>query len=289
MSSAAKDAAAWRPLEGADAPALGRARLMAHHALQWLARFARAYVPPKPDDSHTSLLWDSGLDGFVSRTLADGSRLSLRLPDLSLGWHAGRNTAPGFSLALDRRRDGEALLWLGEIVAAHGLDGQALETEAPYEIPDHAVAHGAAYDVRGAAAGLAELARWFGNGNGVLGRAHRALVAHKLAAGPVSAWPHHFDLATLAAVPRSGGEDGSVGVGLSPGDEYYAEPYFYVSVYPEPAQAALPKLASVGHWHTHDFTAAIAPAHVIVAAKEQGRATWEFLEGAIDAAIGLVG
>ena len=220
MSSAAKDAATWRPLEGADAQALGRARLMAHQRSNGSLGSRAPTCRPSPTTATRAYCGILVSTDFVSRALADGSCLSLRLPDLSLDWHEGRNAALGLSLALDRRRDGEALLWLGEIVAAHGLDGQALEAEAPYEIPDHAVARGAAYDVRGAAAGLAELARWFGNANGVLGRAHGTLVAHKLAAGPVSAWPHHFDLATLAPVPRSVGEDGSVGVGLSSGDEY---------------------------------------------------------------------
>jgi hypothetical protein len=45
---------------------------------------------------------------------------------------------------------------------------------------------------------------------------------------------HHFDLATLTTLPaRNADATGYVGVGLSPGDEYYDEPYFYVSVYPE--------------------------------------------------------
>src|SRR5438105_12514767 len=45
----------WRPVGGVDSGRLREARLQAHHAAQWLARAARALVPPQPDDGHTSL------------------------------------------------------------------------------------------------------------------------------------------------------------------------------------------------------------------------------------------
>jgi len=54
----------------------------------------------------------------------------------------------------------------------------------------------------------------------------------------------------------------------SPGDEYYDEPYFYVSDYPEPDPAALPSLPTLGHWHLRDFVAAVATAHKIVGGQE---------------------
>ena len=56
-------------------------------------------------------------------------------------------------------------------------------------------------------------------------------------------WPHHFDIATLVKL-----EDGqpanarSIGVGVSPGDEYYAQPYVYVSPWPRFDAGKLPDL-----------------------------------------------
>ncbi|HEY8031858.1 MAG TPA: hypothetical protein VIF02_05640, partial [Methylocella sp.] len=93
----------------------------------------------------------------------------------------------------------------------------------------------------------------------------------------------------LASFPaRTAGTTGYVGAGLSPGDEYYDEPYFYVSVYPRPDSAALPRLPALGHWHTHEFAAAIAPAHRIVAANNQKAAADGFLETAIDVAVKIL-
>jgi len=45
----------WQKLKGIDRLILREARLQAHYALQWLARAARAYVAPRPDDGHTNL------------------------------------------------------------------------------------------------------------------------------------------------------------------------------------------------------------------------------------------
>jgi hypothetical protein len=112
------------------------------------------------------------------------------------------------------------------------------------------------------------------------------MIGRKFAASPVRCWPHHFDLATLTTLPaRNADATGYVGAGLSPGDEYYDEPYFYVSVYPEPDPATLPKLPMLGHWHLRDFMAAVAPAHKIVAAKNQQAETDDFLRAAVDGAI----
>jgi hypothetical protein len=81
---------------------------------------------------------------------------------------------------------------------------------------------------------------------------------------------------------------GYVGAGLSPGDEYYDEPYFYVSVYSKLGNAALPRVPKLGHWHTYEFTAAVAPAHQIVAANNQEDELDEFLRATVDVAIKIL-
>src|SRR6516165_9060170 len=95
-----------------------------------------------------------------------------------------------------------------------------------------------------------------------------------------------FDIATLTTLPaRAADATASINAGLSPGDKYYDEPYFYVSIYPEPDPRMLPTLPTLGHWHERDFIAAVARAESIVAAGNQQAATDHFLQAAIDAAI----
>src|SRR5215831_2028615 len=95
----------WRPIRPCDPTRLSAARLQAHHATQWLARTARAYVPARPDDSHTSLGWDDAFGGLVSHPLPDGTRLGLRLADLTLALFTTDARAPQDRFPLAGRCD----------------------------------------------------------------------------------------------------------------------------------------------------------------------------------------
>ena len=279
----------WRHLRGIDQHQLSVTRLQAHHAAQWLARAARAYVPSRPDDSHTNLGWNDTLGGFTTHLLKNGMHLSLRIADLTLVLHGYERTAPIQSFSLDGRTDAQARQWLGEQLRARSLDAHALDAPSPYDIPAHAVTQGAAYGVADLADALAELAAWFANAEFLLVRIQRQMIGRNLAASDVRCWPHHFDLATLISFPmRNADATGYVGAGFSPGDKYYEEPYFYVSVYPKPDIAALPRLPKLGHWHTQEFTAAVAPANQIVAANNQEDEVDEFLKGTVDVAIKIL-
>ena len=114
MSAKAIDQAEWRPLYGIDKVRLSEARLQAHYAAQWLARAARAYVPPQPDDGHTSLSWDRVFDGFVTHPLKGGMRLSLQVTNLSLALRDGDGTSVVESIFLNGRSDAQVRQWLGD-------------------------------------------------------------------------------------------------------------------------------------------------------------------------------
>jgi len=273
----------WRPVRGGDFGRLREARLQGHHALQWLARAARAFVPPEPDHGHTNLGWDDALEEFVTHPLTNKVVLGLSIADLTLALRAGNGDAELF--ALDRRSDAEGRRWLDRQLAAHDLEPAGLDAKPPYDIPDHAVGHGAAYDARGSSAALADLAAWFGNADRSLGRVRERMIARGLAPSPVRTWPHHFDMATL--IPLEGGRAEharSVNAGFSPGDEHYEEPYFYVSPYPYPDPAKLPALP-FGHWRTQGFTAAVLPASKIMPMSDRQAMADAFLDAAVTAAV----
>ncbi len=279
----------WQSLHQVEQRQLTEGRLQAHYAVQWLARVARAYIPPQPDDSHTSLRWDHALDALVTRPMRDRWRLSLRPADLTLALHAAGESEGTQSLPLAGQTDVQIRQWLGEKIAQRSHDPAALDAASPYEMPSHAIAQGAAYDTAETANALATLAACFANADHLLARMERQMIEHKLATSSVCCWPHHFDLATLTTLPtQHPDENGFVGSGFSPGDEYYAVPYFYVSVYPEPEASALPPLPPPGHWHTHEFTAAILPVDKIWAAKDQRAVTADFLQRAVDLALDLL-
>jgi hypothetical protein len=274
---------AWRPIRGVDPERLREARLQAHHAVQWLARAARAFVTPRSDDGHTNLGWDDALDRFVTHPVKGELHLGLRIAPLTLVL-AGASAQQSF--VLDGRTDADARRWLGERLAAYGLDARALDPQAPYEISDHPVARGAAYGASELADALAEMATWFANANASLDAIRDQMSVRGLAPSPLRTWPHHFDTASLTLLDSGDAEHGrSVNVGFSPGDEHYGEHYFYVSPHPYPDPTKLPPLPVAGHWHTRGFTAAIAPASRILAEGDRQTAADAFLAAAVDAAI----
>ena len=279
----------WRPLHAIDRGRLGEGRLQAHYAVQFLARAARAFIPPLADDGHTNMGWDGKLDGFTTHRLKGELRLGLRIADLTLVF-LGDGAGNAQAFPLNGHSDAQARAWLGERFDALGFDASRLDAPAPYEMPAHPIASGAAYDAAGIADALAELASWFANAELSLGFIRAGMIARKFLVSPLRCWPHHFDLAALIALdPGPGGKARSVNAGLSPGDTYYDEPYFYVSPYPYPDVTTLPNLPKLGHWHTRDFTAAVVTASQVLAAKDRRAETKSFLRAAIEASIKALG
>jgi hypothetical protein len=268
----------WKPLRTIERHRLTQARLAAHCAVQWLARAARAYIEPKADDSHTNLGWDQALGGLATHPLPDGSQLALRIADLTL-----QLSGPDASqLSLEDRSDSDIRTWLGPRLNAKGLDPLSLDKPLPYDMPASAIASGGRYLVDELKSALGELSGWYDNASRALDDVQQQLMAHGLRAPPVRCWPHHFDLDTLVHFgARSADDTRTMGVGFSPGDGYYDQPYFYVSVYPALTVTTLPALP-IGHWHSRDFTGAIATAGGILHESDQGSAVGSFLRSATD-------
>lgn len=261
----------WKPVGGVSATVLREARLQAHWAAQLVAAAGDGLVDKRPDGGHTSMEWSEELEALEGCPATRGAkiRVALRLPDLRLLLRneTGRSF-DGFSL--DGRTLLEGLAWLRDRTESAGL---ALRE---YVMPSHPVASGGRVSLDGEA--LVELAAWFGNADVVL----RRIAAVEPNAGPVCCWPHHFDLATR--IPLGAGRDGeaqSVGVGLTPGDDYYSAPYWYVTPWPYPdSRSKLPGLTG-GGWHTDDWVGAVMTAQETRVAADARAHVEDFLQSAI--------
>ncbi|THD42272.1 MAG: hypothetical protein E7774_16060 [Bradyrhizobium sp.] len=278
-------AAIWRPLPSPDLPALTEARLQAHYAAQWLGRAARAFAPSQADDSHTSLAWNDAFDGFVTHPLQPGLRLGLRLHDLTLALLRDGVESPASSFSLIGGGEREAGERLSALLRAEGLDPKGLAAPSPYAMPTHALAEGGHYGGPRLERSLAEIAGWFANANVSVDRLRGAILERGFTAPPPRCWPHHFDLATLTSFAIPGGDKTAyIGAGLSPGDHFYDEPYYYLSIYPAPALQSLPALPELGFWHDKEFFAAVTTARRIAARPNPQADTDAFLAAALSAA-----
>jgi hypothetical protein len=262
---------AWSLLRKPEPTALAAARLLAHRAVQWPARAALANLKPLPDDSHTSLAWDPEMAALLGQPLKGGARVGLHVGTQELVFVKARRTE---TFAMIGRPDNEAGTWLDAQLAAEGLK-PATGTKLPYELPPALFARPAQE-----AMNFATLSVWFAAGAEVL---EELRTKHKrLKPGPARCWPHHFDLAVLIALDKAR----SIGIGLSPGDEYYAQPYFYLSPYPRPATENLPPLPPGGRWHAKGFFGAVAPATDLLALEDPRAGLMKILEAAFAAVQG---
>jgi hypothetical protein len=253
------ETAAWEP-RGVPAPsALAEARLELHWAIQIPAAVARAVILPLLDDSHTSLAWVAGSAVLAGGITPRGLSLGLRVADLTLvvldAAGAHRDELPLHGLTYD-----QGLAWAAERL------GGAVRGAPPYDMPAHEVARGAPFRSDDAGA-LAELARWFSFADRLLGH---FVATDPLPGGhtpPARCWPHHFDIATLIELPRRTPMDArTVGLGLSPGDEARAEPYFYVTPWPYPEEPALPDLPIGATWQREGWFGAVLPSSAMFGA-----------------------
>jgi hypothetical protein len=265
----------WSEL-GAVAPgALEPARLLAHHGVQWVSRAARANLAAASDDSHSNLGWDDDFGALVSHKLPGGDgpvRVELRLADLSL--FVRHDGGEPVRIALNGQNNAAIGIAFDAALAALGL-APATPVTLPYEMPAHEVAGGGSHAAGGAAEPLAELSRWF------------AVAAEIL---EEFAGRHHFDIATLVVLEEGDAETArSVGVGLSPGDETYRQPYFYINPWPHLATDDLPNLPAPGHWHTEGFVGAIATGEEVLALADRRAGLAAFVEGAFAASVTELG
>jgi hypothetical protein len=253
----------WQEL-GAVAPAaLGPARKQAHWAAQVISAVGETFLPHVLDTSHTAMAWDAGLAALAGSAIpgAGARRLALRVRDLTLllvdagGATASGQPLGGLTLA-------EACGWASQAVGAHMRSGRVRALVHPgYELPPHPLAGGGRFEVDPAP--QAELARWYANADLEL----RAFAGRTPGAGGVLCWPHHFDIASLVVVETdaAGEATKTIGVGLSPGDGFVAEPYWYVNHGPEAEDPVLPALAA-GEWFTDGWTGAVLRGSELVAA-----------------------
>jgi hypothetical protein len=152
-------------------------------------------------------------------------------------------------MPLATNTEAEVADWLDGMLAEQGL-APASGVKLPHEMPATGFARALDEGPR-----LAALASWFAAGAELLEEMRGKFKRYK--PGPARCWPHHFDIAIVATLEDARENPRAIGIGLSPGDDYYAQPYFYLSPYPRPDTENLPALPPAGRWHTHEFFGAV--------------------------------
>ena len=247
----------WEALGTPSPDSLTEARLQLHWAAQLVAAVPLAFREAKSDFSHANLGWIATESMFISREVGSASpvHFGLRIQDFSVVVLAA-DLGSLDTLALEGKTLDQAYAWIAQALDRFGVGNvEPAALHRPSDgFPEHAVQSGARFaggDIRS----RTEFARWYSNALFVLSE----VAELEPGASAVRTWPHHFDMATLITVEEADSPENtrSIGVGLSPGDTDYDEPYFYATPWPYPKHATLSPLAGRGLWHMTGWTGAV--------------------------------
>ncbi|HAG82957.1 MAG TPA: hypothetical protein DCL61_17800 [Cyanobacteria bacterium UBA12227] len=238
---------------------LTESRQQLHYAIQFLAATGNALAEPQPDYSHTSLGWNPELNVFVGSLIQGETSFQVALDPVSLTSlildEQGNKIA---ALPLHKKTLVEGLNWHKNEISKLGADASkiTLLSYPPDDFPDHPVAHGTPFDASKESE-RSELVAYYANTYELL----QEIIAITEDSSPIHIWPHHFDMATLISLPSTkDGEEKTIGIGLSPGDTSYDEPYWYVTPYPYPKIDEFPSLEGNGFWHKQNWVGAVLTA-----------------------------
>lgn len=245
----------WELLGSVPSDSLTDARLQVHHATQIISVAGRTLLESQEDDSHTNMEWNTGSGMLTGMPVGAETkyRAGLDFETLTLKFLDARLTAlDQFPLEGNTLSDGYD--WLkSRIETSEGLP-ESVKLKLPeYDLPDHPVAQGDKFTFDQKR--LRELRTWYTNANTILS----LINSHHPNSSPIRCWPHHFDIATLLTVQKEP-EKKTIGVGMTPGDNSYSEPYWYLSPWPYPKAPSPKQLESNGEWHTNGWFGAVLPA-----------------------------
>lgn len=223
----------WRVAAEVDPKSLGEARTQTQNALHWLARLANSYLTPEPDQRHIRLRFDAERQAFVTQPFAGGVTVELRLPALELQFRENDRPVPHI-LHVEGHSPARIEAWVLVELLHRGIDRERFTKSLPYHAANLMSGDHIEYSPDACARELDELTRWLGNAEAVLGplRSEFAAEASTVAGEPVGlmCWPEHLHVGLLiGAEPDSAAATKALRVGLSAGDDRYAEPYFFVA------------------------------------------------------------
>lgn len=278
----------WKLISNSDFKALKSARQQAHQAIQQVSAVGRKYLPTTKDDKNANLVWVPQHQR-LSGSWVEGNvifRPSMDIPNFAVLLVDDEMNVLG-KFDLKGKTQAQSMVWLEEQLVKLGMQTSQFTLSPPYKIPDYPTAHGKPFELKEPEA-FTELAAYFHNADHIL----RPIKREFPQSTDVRCWPHHFDIATQIILNDTGDPEtsNSIGAGMSPGDEFYDMPYFYLSPWPYPSRADLQPL-QVGSWHEKDWLGAVLTADNLLQAQdplEQQKLVYNFFTEGLDQLVKLL-
>lgn len=226
-----------------------------HRAAQYVAAAGIGYLPARPDDGHTTLLWNADRRSMVGAPIPDAGNVGFEID------------VPGYAIACvgpgGRRLDAVPLAgsthddivsWCRRNLVRQGADGTRYRFTFHYDLPAHSergpFPPADDHELTALAAGRTT--------------AHEALsgaLADYPDTDPARIWPHHFDSGALVTLARDerGAATATIGLGLAVPDGIVPEHYLYVSPWRRGDPATVDHLPppGPGRWLSGAWTGAV--------------------------------
>lgn len=245
----------WQLLTFPGLADISQTRDQFHQAIQNVAAVGRSFLPPSADDENANLEWDFGLQRIVGRWIdADvrfRSSISLKKFEVYLVDESLKTIS---SIDMQGKRQTDVMVWLEHELSKLGADFSKINLAYPYMIPEYPTAKKEAFQVSNMAAAQ-ELSKLYHNTAALL----KSIMKNEENGSEVKCWPHHFDIAARITLLDTGDPETSrsINMGMSPGDKYYDEPYFYCSPWPYPTKNLIDLSRVNAHWHQDEWVGAV--------------------------------
>lgn len=247
----------WQRLTLPPIEEMNQAREQCHQAIQNVAAVGRSFLPISKSDENASLAWDFNLQRLVGHWVEGDIvfRSSISIHDFIV-YLVDSNFKTISAISMQNATQTDVMIWLEQQMGQLGVDFAKLDLAHPYEIPVYPTAKGHAFHVDNMRA-CQELSRLYHNASLMI----KDLLKDEEKSTHINCWPHHFDITGSVILLDTGDPQTSrqIGIGLSPGDEHYNEPYFYTSPWPYPTKD-LPDIDhTLGHWHENNWIGTVLP------------------------------
>ncbi|MFY0605481.1 MAG: hypothetical protein JXR10_02130 [Cyclobacteriaceae bacterium] len=252
----------WIPFSPINKEALVNCRKQLHVAVQTVAAIGRKFLPPSDEDQNATLIWVPGLKRmagkWVEANVVFRSSISLDTMQIHL---VDRKVSSLASFQIADHTQVELMLWLEEQIGQLGLHAPHLTLNLPYKLPDYSseiAEQKQPFDLQQ----VQELGKYYNNSFVAL----RNIKEKFSTENEITIWPHHFDQALQVKLKDSGdaATDTLISFGMSPGDDEFESPYFYVNTWPHIDTSKCDKLDNNAIWVSEEWTGAVLFAkHVI--------------------------
>lgn len=268
----------WSHLYPLDLAELAAVREQLHQAVQSVAAVGRHFLEPSKKDQNAVLHWIPNPKRLAGKWI-DTPKGKFRA---SISFSEGRiylideNINVIDSFEIHSNTFNQLMVWFEEYIGKLGLPVENFHVNLPYELPKYATQKKQAFDLSDMALSDA-FAHYYANSRIILEKINSTFPG----AGETTVWPHHFDQAISVMLKDSGNPETSsyLGLGMSPGDNYYNQPYFYVNSWPFAEEDHLQPL-KFGIWHTDDWVGSVLTAEELWETSNQPDAVMKFYQEA---------